>query len=220
MMHSLCHVALLFLLFALSTTTAFQVAVTTSCRALSKTQLNTATTLSDGGASNVDNNDGSTSLTSQTVDWDWEQLAKDVFVDDSRPIVLFDGVCNLCNGGVNFAMDHDESAKFRFCSLHSRVAKSLLLQAGRSIENPNNIALIFAEEAYFASDAVTRICQQLDAPPLQMMGHLGQSMPNWMREPLFDMISTHRYKFGENDSCRLDFDGTYTSRFVSDPTEF
>jgi hypothetical protein len=44
---------------------------------------------------------------SNGVDFDWRQIAKDVFVSDKRPIILFDGVCNLCNGGVNFALDHD-----------------------------------------------------------------------------------------------------------------
>lgn len=39
------------------------------------------------------------------VDWDWEKMVNDVFFEDKRSIVLFDGVCNLCNGGVNFAID-------------------------------------------------------------------------------------------------------------------
>jgi hypothetical protein len=38
---------------------------------------------------------------------DWEQLASSAFTHDDRPIILFDGKCNLCNGGVNFALDHD-----------------------------------------------------------------------------------------------------------------
>jgi len=41
------------------------------------------------------------------VSWDWQQVAKQVFEEDDRPIILFDGHCNLCNGGVNFALDHD-----------------------------------------------------------------------------------------------------------------
>jgi hypothetical protein len=39
--------------------------------------------------------------------WDWEQLASSAFETDERPIIMFDGKCNLCNGGVNFALDHD-----------------------------------------------------------------------------------------------------------------
>jgi hypothetical protein len=46
------------------------------------------------------------------VDWDWQTVAKNVFQDDKRPIILFDGHCNLCNGGVNFAIDHDPQGSF------------------------------------------------------------------------------------------------------------
>ena len=47
------------------------------------------------------------------VTWDWEQVTAQVFQDDKRPIILFDGVCNLCNGGVNFALDHDAKGECR-----------------------------------------------------------------------------------------------------------
>jgi predicted DCC family thiol-disulfide oxidoreductase YuxK len=153
------------------------------------------------------------------VDWDWKQLAADAFVDDERPIILFDGVCNLCDAGVNFAIDHDERAKFRFCSLQSKVAQSLLLRCGKSPEDKANIMLIAKDDSYFSSDAVSRICMELDPRSLQWFGHLGQFVPDWVRESLFQLVSRNRYKFGENDSCRLDFDGTYTSRFISDPMD-
>ena len=41
------------------------------------------------------------------INWDWQQVASQVFEENDRPIILFDGKCNLCNGGVNFALDHD-----------------------------------------------------------------------------------------------------------------
>ena len=152
------------------------------------------------------------------IDWDWEQMAKDVFSDDDkRPIVLFDGVCNLCNSGINFAMDQDESAKFRFASLQSRVGQSLLMRSGKLASDRSNIALITEDKAYFSSSAVSRICMGLDAVPLQWFGQLGQHTSPWIRESLYKLVSKNRYKFGENDQCRIDFDGTYTSRFVSDP---
>ena len=48
-----------------------------------------------------------TSKTSEEKDFEWDRIADDVFRKDKRPIILFDGVCNLCNGGVNFALDND-----------------------------------------------------------------------------------------------------------------
>ena len=151
------------------------------------------------------------------IDWDWQQMAIDVFEDDKRPIVLFDGVCNLCNGGVNFAMDQDETARLRFASLQSKVAQSLLLRCGKSPTDTSSIVYVTEDEAFYSSDAVSHICMDLDAKPLRWFGKLGQFTPPWIRESLYQFVSENRYQFGENDSCRLDFDGTYTSRFVSDP---
>eukprot|EP00547_Thalassionema_nitzschioides_P005777 CAMPEP_0194218772 /NCGR_PEP_ID=MMETSP0156-20130528/24518_1 /TAXON_ID=33649 /ORGANISM="Thalassionema nitzschioides, Strain L26-B" /LENGTH=190 /DNA_ID=CAMNT_0038948239 /DNA_START=201 /DNA_END=773 /DNA_ORIENTATION=+ len=151
-----------------------------------------------------------------SVDWNWEKLSATIFLEDKRPVILFDGICNLCSGGVNFVMDRDEKAKLRFCSLHTKAAESLLLRSGRSPES-KDIALVTETEAYFSSDAVSRICMELDTKPLQFFGQLGQYTPNFVREGVYNLVSTNRYNFGQSDSCRIDFDGTYTSRFVSDP---
>eukprot|EP00977_Amphora_coffeiformis_P011890 scaffold2914_cov178-Amphora_coffeaeformis.AAC.9 len=152
------------------------------------------------------------------VDWDWKKLADDVFRDDKRPVVLFDGVCNLCNSGVNFAMDQDENAKLRFCSLQSRVAQSLLIREGKP-PNHGQIGFITESRGYFSSHAVSQICMKLDSRPLQWFGALGQHTPPWIRESVYQLVSQNRFSFGEADQCRLDFDGTYTSRFVSDPLD-
>jgi hypothetical protein len=45
------------------------------------------------------------------VNWDWQEVASLAFEEDDRPIILFDGKCNLCNGGVNFALDNDSKGK-------------------------------------------------------------------------------------------------------------
>ena len=177
--------------------------------------------LAAGDPDTVDDPDSSSEPPSdkyaEKVDWDWQQMAIDVFEDDKRPIVLFDGVCNLCNGGVNFAMDQDETARLRFASLQSKVAQSLLLRCGKSPTDTSSIVYVTEDGAFYSSDAVSHICMDLDAKPLRWFGKLGQFTPSWIRESIYQFVSNNRYQFGENDSCRLDFDGTYTSRFVSDP---
>ena len=73
---------------------------------LQQWNLNLAATDSDSSESaalEVDNGNSN----ADPVSWDWEQLAASAYTDDDRPIILFDGQCNLCNGGVNFALDHD-----------------------------------------------------------------------------------------------------------------
>jgi hypothetical protein len=62
-------------------------------------------------------------------------LAKNLFETDDRPIILYDGICNLCNGGVNFMLDWDspneDRGNFRFAALQSEVGKALLQRSGR-----------------------------------------------------------------------------------------
>ena len=58
-----------------------------------------------------------------------------VFEQDSRPIILFDGVCNLCNSAVNVALDWDPSGKLRFAALQSNVGKSLLQAHNRDADD-------------------------------------------------------------------------------------
>jgi len=137
----------------------------------------------------------------------------------SKPIILFDGVCNLCNGGVNFAIDYDKNAKFRFASLQSNVAKSLLLRDGKDPETTSDVVLVTSEKAYYSSEAVARIMAGLDMPVLKILGVLGQVTPSFARNAVYKVVSGNRFLLGESDSCRMDFDGEYTSRFVSDPPQ-
>jgi len=137
----------------------------------------------------------------------------------SKPIILFDGICNLCNGGVNFAIDRDKSGKFRFASLQSNVAKSLLLRDGKDPSSTSDIVLVTPEKTYYSSEAVARIMAGLDMPALKFLGIMGQISPSFARNTVYQIVSGNRFMFGENDSCRMDFDGEYTSRFVSDPPE-
>ena len=58
-------------------------------------------------------------------EFDWEQIAADVFRNDKRPVILFDGVCNLCNGGVNFALDNDSVGRLTVLDIVWRQNKIL-----------------------------------------------------------------------------------------------
>lgn len=137
----------------------------------------------------------------------------------SKPIILFDGVCNLCNGGVNFAIDYDKSGRFRFVSLQSNVAKALLLRDGKDPKTLSDVVLVTSGKNYYSSEAVARIMAGLDMPILKILGVLGQVAPSFARNVVYKIVSKNRFILGESDSCRMDFDGEYTSRFVSDPPE-
>ena len=145
-----------------------------------------------------------------------EKIALDLFSgSDKRPVILFDGVCNLCNGGVNFALDHDEVGKFRFASLQSRVGQALLVRAGKRRDDISSIVLCETNKTYFKSDAVLRIARKLDGS-IAALGYLGPVVPKFARNMVYDLVANNRYLFGEADQCRLDSD-EFNNRFVSDP---
>lgn len=160
------------------------------------------------------------SSSSTNLDFDWKKIASTVFENDNRPIILFDGVCNLCNGGVNYAIDHDEKAKFRFASLQSVIGQSLLIRSGKEPNDTSSIVMVTKDDAFFKSDAVIKIASELEGNPiLPLIGTLGPFVPSFLRNFVYNFVAKNRYTFGEADQCRIDFDGEYDSRFVSDITQ-
>lgn len=163
-------------------------------------------------------------------DFDYTALAQSVFVDDQRPIVLFDGVCNLCDATAGFFIDHDATAKLRFNSLQTKTAQALLLlhnsntnhdgsSSNSSKSSHEQIVLVTPDQTYFGGEAVSQILIRLDPWPLRLFGRALGKTPEGLREPLYQVVSRNRHVLGVNDSCRLDFDGSLTSRFISDPVE-
>lgn len=63
----------------------------------------------------------------------------DYFADDKRPVILFDGVCNMCNAGVNFVLDWDPEGKVRMAALQSEAGRALLQRSGRSADDISSI---------------------------------------------------------------------------------
>ena len=141
---------------------------------------------------------------------------------DKRPIILFDGTCNLCNGGVNFVLDNDSKGHFRMAALQSQVGKSLLRAFGKDANDISSIVLVQSKsDAYFKSDAVLRIASSLDSPIYKALSVLGLTLtPRFVRDPIYMKVSKNRYGlFGKSDSCRLS-DERYDDRFVDDDKYF
>ena len=119
-------------------------------------------------------------------------------------------------------MDLDEDENFRFASLQSKVGQSLLMQNGRKNDDISSLALVTSDGAFFESEAVLRIAQELRGLPAVMRGmvRVGRNVvPRFLRDSLYHFVGDNRYIFGERDgpSCRIDFDGTLQKRFVDDP---
>lgn len=144
-----------------------------------------------------------------------------VFEIDQRPIILFDGVCNMCNSAVNLALDWDPKGKLRFAALQSNVGRSLLQYNGREANDISSIVLVTPTGAYIKSDAILKITEALTAGsiiPLKPTAILGQYLiPKFIRDIIYDGVANNRYSImGKRNECRLDHDGEFANRFIND----
>eukprot|EP00892_Ulva_mutabilis_P002621 jgi/Ulvmu1/1235/UM109_0033.1 len=125
------------------------------------------------------------------------------FADDSRPVILFDGACNLCNGGVQFVLDWDTAATFRFASLQSDAGRALLKRSGRAPEDISSIVLVSKQRHWIKSTAVLKIAEELKAP-VPVLSALLQPIPGFVRDSVYKFVSEYRYSiFGEANQCRM-----------------
>lgn len=135
---------------------------------------------------------------------------------EAHPVVLFDGVCNLCNASVQFIIDRDPEAHFRFASLQSEAGRRALGELGLSVPegDPESVLLIEGGRLYERSDAALRIARHLKGPVRFTAALLG--LPHALRDPLYKWVARNRYRwFGKSESCRLPTPGL-RARFLSE----
>ena len=121
---------------------------------------------------------------------------------DKHALILFDGVCNLCNGAVNFIIDRDPDGVFRFAPLQSDVAQEHLAGTPAAGTTLDTIVLVEDGTPYVRSTAALRIARRLTAPwPLLA---LFLAVPRPLRDAVYNWIARNRYDwFGRRDQCRL-----------------
>lgn len=120
----------------------------------------------------------------------------------NNPIILFDGVCNLCNGFVQFVIKRDKDAKFRFGSLQSETVKNILI--AYNFENQKLQTVIFIENniLYTQSTAVLKIAKQLGG--IWQLLYVFMIVPAFFRDWIYERIAKSRYKiFGQRDTCMV-----------------
>lgn len=158
---------------------------------------------------------------------DPEIVSSRVFEKDSRPVVLFDGVCNMCNSAVNLALDWDPKGKLRFAALQSAVGRSLLqANAKKTPDDISSIVLVDGDgTAKTKSDAVLGIAEKLSPPLFSPLAKLGAKsgemfVPKLLRDAVYDNVAENRYSFmGKRDACRCGDDddaAAFRDRFVKD----
>ncbi|GLJ53497.1 hypothetical protein SUGI_1141370 [Cryptomeria japonica] len=125
------------------------------------------------------------------------------FTTDSRPIMLFDGVCNLCNGGVKFIRDNDPKKNIRYVSLQSESGRKLLVRSGRSPDDISSVVLVEKDKSFIKSEAVLRIFAYLDLPYPQLATFL-YLFPLLLRDVVYDSVANNRYDlFGKATECEI-----------------
>jgi predicted DCC family thiol-disulfide oxidoreductase YuxK len=118
------------------------------------------------------------------------------------PVILFDGVCGLCNRWVSFVLQRDESGTFRFAALQSEAGGALLRSHGLPPDQLETVVLIAEERAYTRSAAVIEILRRLGFP--WSLAVIGAVFPSGLRDGLYDFVARNRYRwFGRTETCRI-----------------
>lgn len=121
---------------------------------------------------------------------------------NNNPIILFDGVCNFCNGIVNFIIRQDKKNLFRFAALQSESGKKLLEQYGIDWKNNDSFVVIQNGKAYEKSTAALKVSNQL--PWYWKWSQLFWILPKFIRDALYNIIAKNRYKwFGKKEECMI-----------------
>lgn len=118
------------------------------------------------------------------------------------PVVLFDGVCNLCHGTVRFIVKRDRRRRFRFASLQSGIAHQLLAPHGLQDNGLDSVILLHRGRCWTKSSAALHIARQLDG--LWPLMSIFLIVPPFLRDAVYDFIGNRRYRwFGQRDHCDL-----------------
>ena len=124
---------------------------------------------------------------------------------DAFPVVLFDGVCNLCNASVTFLIDHDRSGRLRFASLQSEAGTAIAARAGIDTGHLDTLVLVEGDRAHVRSSGALRLTRYMGFPWSSMLVLL--VIPAFIRDVVYRFVARNRYRwFGRAESCRMPSD--------------
>jgi predicted DCC family thiol-disulfide oxidoreductase YuxK len=130
-----------------------------------------------------------------------------------KPIIFFDGYCNLCSASVQFILKRDKLKLFLFSSLQSDAAKELLLQYQTKNNLVNSVLFLDQNKVYEKSDAVLRIIKHLGFPYKYFT--ILSFLPKILRDNLYDFVAKNRFRwFGKKESCSMSQEN-FEERFIA-----
>jgi len=113
--------------------------------------------------------------------------------DEEKAVVLFDGQCKLCNGGVRFISERDKHNRFEFLSLQSDEARELLAKHGLNAEDYDSVLLVTGGRIFAHSTAVIKIARHLSGIWPLFYGFI--ILPEFIRDPVYNLIARKRHKW-------------------------
>jgi predicted DCC family thiol-disulfide oxidoreductase YuxK len=126
-------------------------------------------------------------------------------VEANESIILFDGVCNLCNRSVQFIIRRDKKNRFRFAAIQGKTGQSLMQQFQLTQNEINSFLLIEGQKIYTRSTAALRVFRQLGG--LWSILYVFIIVPPFIRDVIYNWVARNRYKwYGKRDACMIPSD--------------
>lgn len=128
-----------------------------------------------------------------------------MFILPNNHIILFDGVCNLCNSSVSYILDNDTKKKFYFASLQSEFGQNLLNHFNMDTQNFDTFLYYNPEKDKLYNRSTAALLVMLNLSPFYLkLLYVGFIIPRFIRDGIYSLISKNRYKwFGKKDTCAL-----------------
>ena len=122
---------------------------------------------------------------------------------ENKKIILFDGICNLCNSSVQFIIKNDTKDTFRFVAIQSDLGQQILNYIGVDVFKANSIILYISQKEYYTkADAAFLIAKELKGT-ISILYYL-IVMPKFIKNNIYDFIAKNRYKwYGKKESCMI-----------------
>ena len=122
-------------------------------------------------------------------------------MNSDKPVILFDGVCNLCNNSVQFVIKRDPQGIFKYASLQSDFGQQLLKQFNLPSDKFNSFILFQDNQVYTRSTGALKMLSQLKGWKWIKVFYI---VPRFIRDGVYNLISTYRYRWvGKKDECMI-----------------
>jgi predicted DCC family thiol-disulfide oxidoreductase YuxK len=133
-------------------------------------------------------------------------------MEAAQPVLLFDGVCNLCCSSVQFVLKRNSQENIRFASLQSAFGQRALQNANLPNDYADSLVLLEEGKIFVKSDAALRLSKHLDG--IWKFAQVFRFVPAFVRNSVYDLVARHRYRwFGKQKVCWLP-DPKWKSRFL------